>query len=73
MSAIRKHVIVKCLDCENSIELSYRPAVGQIVDCPHCRAELEIINDHPLELDFYFEGDWNNDESWEPTDDEDKS
>jgi hypothetical protein len=72
MNSIRKHVVVSCLDCENPIELSFRPVVGQVIDCPHCRAELEIISDNPLELDFYYEGDWDSDEEWEPSDDEDE-
>jgi hypothetical protein len=45
---------------------------GQIITCPHCNAELEVINVHPLELDFYYhEGEWDDDEKWEPSDDGD--
>jgi lysine biosynthesis protein LysW len=63
MTSGRKKVVAACLDCDNPIELSLRPVTGQIINCPHCRAELEIVSDNPLELDFYYEGDWDDDNS----------
>ena len=65
MVAAKKMVTVSCLDCRNPIDLNYRPIDGQIVTCPHCNADLEVINTHPLELDFYFD-DSEADEEWEP-------
>ena len=66
----QKMVTVSCLDCDNPIELNYSPMGGQIINCQHCNAELEVINAHPLELDFYYAGDWDDGEEWEPSDDE---
>jgi peptide subunit release factor 1 (eRF1) len=64
MVTVGKRVTVGCLDCELPIELSYKPVEGQIITCPHCDVELEVINTEPLEIDFYFE-DWNDDEEWD--------
>lgn len=57
---------VKCLDCEGSIKLSFAPVVGQIIACPICEAEFEVIAVNPVELDWAFfepEGeDWDDDD-----------
>jgi hypothetical protein len=71
MVSVKKLVTVRCLDCENAIELTFRPVEGQILTCPFCEAELEVINEDPLELDFYFE-DWLDDDEWEPSDELDE-
>jgi lysine biosynthesis protein LysW len=68
MTTVRKMVNVSCLDCERSFYLDYRPIEGQIINCPHCAAELEVISVNPLELDFYFE-DSEADDEWEPYED----
>ncbi len=46
--------IIECLECENEIELvekEYR--VGDIVECPFCGTELEVVDvtDGELVLD----------------------
>ena len=48
-----------CLGCDGSIFLR-RAAVGQVVTCPHCKVQLEIVSADPLE--FYW--------MWEENDDE---
>jgi lysine biosynthesis protein LysW len=48
-----------CLSCDGSIVLR-RAVVGQLVICPHCRVQLEIVSEDPLE--FYW--------LWEEDDDE---
>jgi hypothetical protein len=68
MVSVGRKITLSCLDCELPIELSYRPVEGQIVTCPHCDVELEVINTEPLELDFYFE-DWDTDEDLDEDDD----
>ncbi len=71
MSTVGKSVTVSCLDCERPIQLEIELVEGQIITCPYCDAELEIVNTQPLELDFYFE-DWEEDEEWEPDDELDE-
>ena len=68
MATVKKMVNVSCLDCEKSFYLDFEPVEGQIINCPHCGAELEVINVNPLELDFYFEDSEAEDE-WEPYED----
>jgi hypothetical protein len=75
MVTAKKMVTVSCLDCENPIELNYRPIRGQIISCPHCNAELEVMNTQPLELEFYYEyeeEEYDEDEEWEPNADSDE-
>jgi hypothetical protein len=73
MVSVDKKVTVSCLDCERSIELSFQPVEGQIITCPNCEAELEVISVQPLELDFYYEDweddEWDEDEEWEEDED----
>jgi alpha-aminoadipate carrier protein LysW len=64
MVTVRKAVTVSCLDCERPFDLTFKPVEGQIITCPFCESELEVINTDPLELDFYFE-DWDSDEEWD--------
>jgi lysine biosynthesis protein LysW len=66
--------IAFCPDCEESISLGPRPKVGQRISCPHCNAELEVIDTSPLELDWAYDGpeeDWD-DEEWEDEDEEEQ-
>ena len=69
MATVKKMIAVTCLDCEKSFYLDYQPIEGQIINCPHCEAELEVINVNPLELDFYFE---DLDDDWESYEDFDE-
>jgi alpha-aminoadipate carrier protein LysW len=75
MVSVSKKITVSCLDCERSFELSFQPVEGQIITCPNCDAELEVISVQPLELDFYYEDwgeddeDWDGDEDWDEDED----
>ena len=69
MVSTSKKVTVKCLDCEHPIELGFQPVEGQIITCPECEAELEVISVEPMELDFYYE-DWDDDD-WDEDEEED--
>jgi alpha-aminoadipate carrier protein LysW len=71
MVSVGKRVTVSCLDCEVPFELEYRPVEGQILTCPNCDAELEVVSLQPLELDFYYE-DVDEDEDWDEDWDEDE-
>ncbi len=66
--------IAFCPDCEESISLGPRPKVGQRISCPHCNAELEVIDTSPLELDWAYDGpedDWD-EEEWDDEDEDDE-
>jgi lysine biosynthesis protein LysW len=41
-----------CPDCGQKIVLGPKPRKGQLISCPHCNADLEIIAVNPLELDW---------------------
>jgi lysine biosynthesis protein LysW len=59
--------IAFCPDCEEGIGLGLSPKLGQRVTCPHCHAELEVIDLSPLELDWVYDDsgeDWD-DEVWD--------
>jgi lysine biosynthesis protein LysW len=51
---------VTCINCRSAIKLGFQPIDGQILICAACGAELEVINDRPLELALYSE-DWDDD------------
>jgi len=54
-----------CPDCDRKIALN--PAkVGQLLTCPHCDVQLEVISVDPLEFDWAY--DW----TWEEEDEEDQ-
>lgn len=42
-----------CPECNFEIELP-RPREGQRLACPQCGADLEVINSHPIELDWAY-------------------
>lgn len=70
MSTVAKKVNVQCLDCESTIKLSFEPVVGQIITCPNCDAEFEVIAINPVELDWAFFDLEDEDEDWDDDDDE---
>ena len=55
-----------CPDCDGRIAFNPVPKVGKRLTCPHCDAELEVIDLDPVELDWVSD---ESDEDWE--DDED--
>lgn len=75
--------VVPCPDCEEEISFSSRMRIGQRVSCPHCSADLEVVELFPLELDWAYEDtDWedevdgdeeeddDDDDDWEDDDDD---
>lgn len=40
-----------CPECEATIKLE-KPMRGEIIVCPDCGAELEVVKENPLELDL---------------------
>jgi lysine biosynthesis protein LysW len=58
--------VALCPDCEEGINFGSRVRIGQRVSCPHCGADLEVVEVSPLELDWAYE-----DVAWEDEEDED--
>lgn len=58
--------VALCPDCEEGISFGARVRIGQRVSCPHCGADLEVVEVSPLELDWVYE-----DTDWEDEDGED--
>lgn len=68
-----------CPDCGQKIRLWAPLKVGEEVICPHCEADLEVVNLDPVELDWASipsaedEEDWDEDEEdWDEEWDEDE-
>jgi len=51
-----------CPDCGEKVPLKGKIMVGQLVICPKCEAELEVVETIPLELDFVYEDQEDEDE-----------
>ena len=41
-----------CLECEEQIELDEKVEVGDVVECPHCRTRLEVLDLFPVAFDW---------------------
>jgi lysine biosynthesis protein LysW len=57
-----------CAECDEDIQIPGRPRLGQKVSCPHCGAQLEVVDLEPLELDWVFD-DEDEDDEFEDSDD----
>jgi lysine biosynthesis protein LysW len=44
-----------CPDCGHKVHLKNPVRIGQEVACPHCDAELEVIEIDPVELDWIYD------------------
>ena len=67
--SVAKLVRVICLECEDPIELSHEPRQNQVITCPICYSEMDVVSAHPLRLEFYSEGDWDDEELDDEEDD----
>jgi alpha-aminoadipate carrier protein LysW len=65
---IVKKNVAFCPDCGQKITLSGDARLGQEVICPHCDAELEVVEMDPLELDWIYDEDEGYDEDDEDED-----
>lgn len=60
--------VAPCPSCEGQITVPNNAKIGDNVRCPHCYEDLEVIEIHPIELDWaYDEDDWyeDDDDDWE--------
>jgi lysine biosynthesis protein LysW len=55
-------VAAVCPDCGRTIHVKNPARIGQEVQCPHCDAELEVIETDPVELDWVYEEDVDDDD-----------
>jgi len=62
----------RCPDCGQQIELWPLLKVGEELICPHCEANLEVVNLDPVELDWAYIPPAEDDDSWEEWDEEDE-
>ncbi|HET90402.1 MAG TPA: lysine biosynthesis protein LysW [Chloroflexi bacterium] len=55
-----------CIECDAVIRVD-DPVEGDIIVCPECGVELEIIDIDPLDVDYPLDDDWEEDD-WEDED-----
>ncbi len=65
-----------CPSCEEAVTFKGLPKLGLKVQCSHCDADLEVVELSPVELDWaYYDDDddeeWD-DEDWDDEDDDDE-
>jgi lysine biosynthesis protein LysW len=51
-----QNVTAMCADCDSIINFKEQPFLGDLVICPKCNAQLEVVALSPLRLDSLFEG-----------------
>lgn len=51
---------VLCIECEGFVEVAADVMLGELLECPDCGAELEVVNLKPLSLELApeIEEDW---------------
>ena len=54
--------VSNCIGCNTEIRFRQSPKIGMLVSCDECGAELEVVWLDPLELDWPFIDDWDEDE-----------
>ena len=52
-----------CPDCRKRISLKHTVRFGQTVICPHCGAELQVVDTDPIRLDWIDE-EYEEEEDW---------
>ena len=62
--------VARCPDCKQRIEIRPFLRVGDALVCPHCEADLEVVDLNPVELDWAYIPPADEDEEWDDWDDE---
>ncbi len=45
---------VECPNCETILDFDYNVKLGKVFNCPDCGTELVVINVDPIEVDYYY-------------------
>ena len=56
--------MASCVECEAEFDVD-EPQIGEIVSCPECGLDMEIISNKPLELEAIVEEEEEDDEEVE--------
>ena len=60
-----------CPECDARITLRKEPELGQRLVCPECDEPLEVVELDPLELDWAYDEDEDEEEAWDDWDQDD--
>lgn len=60
-----------CPSCGEWVTLKAQPKLGLLVTCNECETELEVVEIDPVELDWAYYNDLDEDEEYEAEDAED--
>ena len=60
----------KCPDCGRHIDLRADLRLHEVVICPHCDADLEVVSKNPPELDWAYAADFGEGDDEEDEEDE---
>lgn len=63
----RRHVIQigACPTCSHEIRLSGRIVIGTEIACPACGDELQVVQLEPIQLDWLYDFDSENDDDYD--------
>lgn len=62
----------KCPECNSTIRFDEPPGLGELITCPECETELEVVRKNPLKLDWAYEEEYEEDDfEYDDLDDED--
>lgn len=53
-----------CPECEATIDIEDDVDEGQLLDCPECGVELEVVATNPVELNVVSSGEDEEEEGW---------
>lgn len=59
-----------CPSCNNTVEVGQHPKLGDLLACPFCHVQLEVVWLDPLELDWFIDEDFEDEEEYLDDDDE---
>ena len=55
-----------CPSCDEKIRISGKPYIGLSVTCPSCGDDLEVVQVDPIELDWvFYDDDEDDDSDWD--------
>jgi len=65
--------VVRCPDCAAAIDLDEDEVEeGEIMSCPECESELEVVSTHPVQLNSLSEDEDDDDEDEESDEDDEE-